>query len=487
MDVMAELDVTIGTQHVAQPAAGEATTVPLPRRSARRSAVLRRLLIVVDGVVLSVAMLAAIVLGHAGGRATQQILWAAPFVIVLLALFRLYGLYERDGKRLGHSTLDEIPQAFHALLLGTLGLWAYLKLVPADRLVLAQVVSFLVLAFAGALSARAVVRLAAARAMPPERVLVLGNGARAELLANRLRTCTDSRLEPVGIVPAPRRDAHGTRSTTVDLRAACDAADVDRVVIDVGAIDDDVAAELIRQANHACMKVSLFPTVLDVLGPSTEVDDLEGLTILSLNPVRFSRSARMMKRGLDIVFSGAALLATAWLLPFVALAIKLDSRGPVFFSQLRSGRGGRRFKVLKLRTMVFDAEAQAQALRARSVHPAWVQVERDPRITRVGRILRRTSLDEAPQLWNVLRGDMSLVGPRPMPLDTDAHITGWGRRRLDLTPGMTGLWQVLGRATIPFEEMIKLDYLYVTNWSLWGDVKLLLRTVFVVLNGRGAS
>ena len=101
-------------------------------------------------------------------------------------------------------------------------------------------------------------------------------------------------------------------------------------------------------------------------------------------------------------------------------------------------------------------------------------LDHDPRVTRVGRLLRKTSLDELPQLWNVLRGEMSLVGPRPMPLDTDAQINGWGRRRLDLTPGITGLWQVLGRTTIPFDEMIKLDYLYVTNWSLWGDIKLLL-------------
>jgi lipopolysaccharide/colanic/teichoic acid biosynthesis glycosyltransferase len=137
--------------------------------------------------------------------------------------------------------------------------------------------------------------------------------------------------------------------------------------------------------------------------------------------------------------------------------------------------------------MVTDAEAQVESLRARSAHSAWLMLDHDPRVTRVGRFLRKASVDELPQLWNVLRGEMSLVGPRPMPLDTDAQINGWGRRRLDLTPGITGLWQVLGRTTIPFDEMIKLDYLYVTNWSLWGDVKLLLRTVFVVMNRRGAN
>jgi lipopolysaccharide/colanic/teichoic acid biosynthesis glycosyltransferase len=137
--------------------------------------------------------------------------------------------------------------------------------------------------------------------------------------------------------------------------------------------------------------------------------------------------------------------------------------------------------------MVRDAEARVDELRAESAHHAWLLLERDPRITRVGRLLRRTSVDELPQLWNVLRGDMSLVGPRPLPAYEDAHVTGWQRRRLDFPPGITGIWQVLGRVSIPFEEMLKLDYLYVTNWTLRGDVMILLRTVSAVLSRRGAN
>ena len=137
--------------------------------------------------------------------------------------------------------------------------------------------------------------------------------------------------------------------------------------------------------------------------------------------------------------------------------------------------------------MVADAEQRLEELRGESRHAAWLLLANDPRVTRVGRFLRVTSLDELPQLWNVLRGEMSLVGPRPMPLDTDRHIDGWSRRRLDLTPGITGPWQVLGRTAIPFEEMLKLDYIYVTNWSVWGDIRLLIQTVFVVLGRRGAN
>jgi lipopolysaccharide/colanic/teichoic acid biosynthesis glycosyltransferase len=170
-----------------------------------------------------------------------------------------------------------------------------------------------------------------------------------------------------------------------------------------------------------------------------------------------------------------------------ALAVKLDSRGPVFFSQERIGRHGLRFRIHKFRTMVADADARTEELRNQSDHPVWLLLDRDPRVTRVGRVLRHTSLDELPQLWNVVRGHMSLVGPRPMPPDVDEHISGWGRTRLDLTPGVTGLWQVLGRTAIPFEEMVKLDYLYVTNWSLWQDVRLLIHTLPAVANRRGVN
>jgi len=200
-----------------------------------------------------------------------------------------------------------------------------------------------------------------------------------------------------------------------------------------------------------------------------------------------SRSSRSLKRAMDLSVAGTALLLTAPLLAIAAIAVRLTSAGPMVYKQERIGHRGRRFKVYKLRTMAQDADERVKELQSASQHPAWLLLENDPRITPVGRILRLTSIDELPQLWNVIRGDMSLVGPRPMTPAVSEHIPGWGRRRLDLTPGITGLWQVLGRTTIPFEEMIKLDYLYVTNWSLWQDVRLLIRTLPVVLRRHGAN
>ena len=196
------------------------------------------------------------------------------------------------------------------------------------------------------------------------------------------------------------------------------------------------------------------------------------------------RSAYLpIKRMMDLVLSIISLPIVLPVLLLASIAIRLDTRGPAFFIQERIGQHGRHFRLYKLRTMVANAEElKASVLDSRTVH---FKTLADPRITRVGRFLRRTSIDELPQLWNVLRGEMSLVGPRTLPLDEDTQIEGWRRRRLDLSPGITGMWQVHGSWRIPMGEMVKIDYLYVANWSLWTDVKILLRTVPYVLRGKG--
>jgi lipopolysaccharide/colanic/teichoic acid biosynthesis glycosyltransferase len=212
---------------------------------------------------------------------------------------------------------------------------------------------------------------------------------------------------------------------------------------------------------------------------------LEYLRSSSAEPARLPWH---FKRVADIGLSAAALVVFSPVMALAALAIKLESPGEqVIFAQERVGRYGRRFRLYKLRTMVPDAESRVDELRMASAHPAWLLLDRDPRVTNVGRLLRRTSADELPQLLNVLRGEMSLVGPRPLPPYEDAHVPSWGRRRLDVPPGITGLWQVLGRVAIPFEEMIRLDYLYAANWTLRADLAILLRTFGAVLSQRGAN
>ena len=184
----------------------------------------------------------------------------------------------------------------------------------------------------------------------------------------------------------------------------------------------------------------------------------------------------MIKRLFDILVSGAGLIVFAPLAAVIAAAIKLEDGGPVLFVQERVGKDCRVFQALKFRSMIVDAERHTGAVQA---------TVNDPRVTRVGRLLRRSSLDELPQLMNVVRGDMSLVGPRPLVPEEDRKVQGWARRRLHLTPGMTGNWQTLGAERVPLHEMVKIDYLYIANWSLWGDIKALLRTAPHVFGRRG--
>jgi lipopolysaccharide/colanic/teichoic acid biosynthesis glycosyltransferase len=196
---------------------------------------------------------------------------------------------------------------------------------------------------------------------------------------------------------------------------------------------------------------------------------------------------RVAKRGVDVIVALTGLVLLASLLIALALAVWASSPGTPLFRQRRVGRGGTQFRMWKFRTMVPDAERRRSELVARSRDSGWLKLDRDPRITGVGRFLRRTSLDELPQLLNVLRGDMSLVGPRPLPLIEHARVPDWSGPRLSVRPGMTGLWQVAGRTLVPFEEMLRLDCRYVSELSWRSDLEILVRTIPSVLLGRGAN
>jgi exopolysaccharide biosynthesis polyprenyl glycosylphosphotransferase len=243
--------------------------------------------------------------------------------------------------------------------------------------------------------------------------------------------------------------------------------------------------DVVRLMKLMGVQVSLLPELLDVVGTSVEFEDLEGLRLMGIRSFGLSVSSRFVKRATDIAGAGIGLLLLGPLFALATAAIKLDSRGPVFFRQTRVGRNGTRFEMFKFRSMVEDADERKEDLRHLNETEDFFKITDDPRITRVGRWLRRTSVDELPQLINVLRGEMSLVGPRPLVQDDDRRVEGWHRQRLHLVPGMTGPWQVLGSSRIPLDEMVKLDYLYVANWSLWTDIKLMLRTVPVVFGLRG--
>jgi exopolysaccharide biosynthesis polyprenyl glycosylphosphotransferase len=217
------------------------------------------------------------------------------------------------------------------------------------------------------------------------------------------------------------------------------------------------------------------------------LEDLDGLPVLGFSTTPSDSAALFVKRAIDMVGSAVALVILSPLFALLAVAIKLDSPGPVFFRQRRVGLNGREFTLVKFRSMITGAENQLAALRQKNEMAGPVfKMRDDPRVTRVGRLLRRASLDELPQLWNVFRGEMSLVGPRPpLPLEVQAYQR-WQRRRLSVKPGLTCVWQVSGRNEIDFDRWMELDLHYIDTWSLWTDFKIILKTIPVVLMGRGA-
>jgi exopolysaccharide biosynthesis polyprenyl glycosylphosphotransferase len=314
----------------------------------------------------------------------------------------------------------------------------------------------------------------------------------ADVLVGKLEAHPEHRLEVIGVLATTREPTSQVRQlpvlgSTDDLALVAARHKATRVIVSPTGLEDHELKELLQRCRELSLKLSLLPQLSDVLGPAVEIDDVEGVTVLGVNPPWLTRSSRALKRSLDLALATVMIALAAPFMVLVALAIKLDSRGPVFFIQERVGRGGRRFRLLKFRTMAVDAELRRAELLAQSSDPNWLKIDNDPRVSRVGRHLRHLSIDELPQLWNVLRGEMSMVGPRPLIVAEDDLVQGYARGRLDLTPGITGYWQVLGRTRIPFEEMVKLDYLYVMNWSLWTDLRLIMRTLPTVVSRRGAN
>lgn len=452
---------------------------------------LRRLLASADALAVAGALALATVVVSPGVPVPGQFEMAVLTLPGWILVFKAYGLYDRDGKRVSHSTVDDIPRIFHALVIGGLGLWLFMRLDVARKLTLEQGAVFIFSAFALVLLARGVARRVARVSIPPQRVLFVGGGLMAGVLTAKIRQHPEYRLEPVGYVDASESPTLGRQipylgHVNTVQEVAVDYG-IDRLVIASPSVKEAQLEEIVRTARGLDISISILPQMVDVLGPAVEVDDVEGITVLGLNPPALTPSSRALKRGMDVVLATPALLVTLPFMLAIAVLVRLDTPGPILFSQERIGRHGRRFRIYKFRTMVIDADEHTDQLRSQSEHPVWLLLAQDPRVTRVGRFLRQTSLDELPQLWNVIRGHMSLVGPRPMPPDVDEQISGWGRTRLDLTPGITGLWQVLGRTSIPFEEMVKLDYLYVTNWTLWQDVRLMIHTLPAVVKRRGVN
>jgi exopolysaccharide biosynthesis polyprenyl glycosylphosphotransferase len=438
---------------------------------------------------LALADVASVWLTLVAAELLMGSLWLLTALLLAPAAYvaagKLLGLYDRDDVLLRKTTLDEAPGVFQAATLIAVGLWLS-GILPADRLEFVFIAGLL---FAATIGLRAAARSLVPRFVAEERCVFVGDNREYAGLAAKLESrATKARL--VACVSPTALDAYGDTppgAGAVSLVGLLAHSGAQRVIIEPSALAAADMLELVRALKGLGLRVSLLPKVLDVVGTAVEFDELDGMTILGVRSFGFSRSSWIAKRTFDVVVGSFALLVAGPLMALIALAIRLDSGGPVFFRQVRIGRDGKPFQILKFRTMVADAEQRKDELRKIYDLPGegLFKLHDDPRMTRVGRRLRPTCLDELPQIINVLRGEMSIVGPRPLVVDEDTQIHGWDRRRLQLTPGMTGRWQIAGSSRVPLPEMVKMDYLYATRWSLWADLKILLRTVPFVLGRRG--
>lgn len=458
------------------------------RVNLRRDQLFRHSLLLADMTAFTVAI---VVLAQLSSR-SAQLTWVS--CCGLLALFlgaKIFGLYDRDEALLHKTTLDEAPKLFQVATLGALCTWLAGGFVVAggtlDRhealMLWLMLIVFLILA-------RATARAMALRLSPAERCLFIGDQGVAETIGSKLADHHGLKAELVANIDPADVSAWSADAFSAprlpEIRTLVRSLNVQRAIVAPDSLVPEKMLDLICTLEAVGVKVSVLPRLLEVVGSSVEFDDLHGVTVMGVKRFALTRSSTAVKRAFDLVGALIGLLAVAPLMIAIAIAIRLDSRGPVFFKQRRVGRRGEHFEVLKFRTMIPDADGLKESLRDRNeAQDGLFKIADDPRVTRVGMVLRKSALDELPQLLNIVRGEMSLVGPRPLVLDEDQHVKGWYRRRLELMPGMTGPWQILGPARVPLREMGALDYLYVANWSLWGDVKILLRTVPHVVGRRG--
>jgi exopolysaccharide biosynthesis polyprenyl glycosylphosphotransferase len=451
-----------------------------------RDAIFRRSLALADIAACSLAVILA-VSGIGQDRLVPGVVVAIPLLVLVS---KVVGLYDRDEHLLRKSTLDEAPALFQVATLFTLVLWLADGVAVEGPLGRDQVVGLWALLFVCMLLGRAAARRLVNAWVPAERCLILGDSFSAERLETILSRSHTVKAELVAHLPLAIGRRKGETPPEADdyepLTTAIPKYDVERVIVAPTSADSDDILNAVRMVKAMGVKVSVLPRLFEAVGSSAKFDDVDGTTLLGVPTYGLSQSSQFLKRAMDVTVSGIVLLVLLPALLLIALAVKFGSPGPVLFRQTRTGRDGRKFQMLKFRSMVEGADEQKSMLGDyNEAGGGLFKIADDPRVTRVGGVLRRVSLDELPQLLNVLLGHMSLVGPRPLVPDEDRHAEGWERRRLQVPPGMTGIWQILGSTRIPFGEMVKLDYLYGANWSVWLDIKILLRTIPHVLRGRG--
>jgi exopolysaccharide biosynthesis polyprenyl glycosylphosphotransferase len=459
------------------------------------------MLLAADVVGLLAAFGVAELLFHTRGAADPVGDWKRAIIFVLLLpawvlVAKLYGLYDRDEERATHSTADEVVSVFHLITVGVWGFFATSWLVGLAHPNPAKLTTFWVAAILGVTLARAAAR-ALARRHPAyvQNTLIVGAGDVGQLIARKLQRHPEYGINLVGFVDAApkqlRADLDGARlvGEPDELAEIVADEDIDRVIVSFSRDRHEDVLRVIRALRERQVQIDVVPRLFEAVSPSAPVHSVEGLPLLAVAPARIPRSSRLVKRSIDVVGAATILLLTCPLMFLIALLIRRDSPGPVFFRQERLGLDMRSFTLLKFRTMRDGTDDGPHRKYLKSIASAdaspgdsnLYKLDRSDVVTPFGRWLRRTSLDELPQIINVLRDDMSLVGPRPaIPYELELYAPHHYERFL-VPAGLTGLWQVEARAHSSFGEALDLDVTYARSWSLGLDLRLLLRTPLLIL------
>jgi len=456
----------------------------------RRGSLLRRSLATGDWLTLVATL--CIVTAASSKTDIGTLFWAAMFSPVWILVLKLHGLYDNDHRRIRHSTFDELSSLVSATALGTLALDGLLALSPVGPLAASSAIAVGLGAFLGSFASRAVIRFAWHRLAGAAAGIVVGPAPAVAVVARRVATHPETRLHLAGYLSPPGEDPAAPEGlprlgSVAEIARVARERDVERVIVTEQEMSEPAAERLIEECKAAGLALTFLPQHFGLLGPGIELNRLAELPVLDF---RFSdppRSTVAIKRTMDLAIGAVLLLALSPLIGLLALLIVLDSGRPVLFRQRRAGKDGVPFTMLKFRTMVRGAEEQLRELvdLEKLDEPAFKLAD-DPRVTRAGRLLRRFSLDELPQFLNVVRGDMSLVGPRPEEEAVVALYDERQRLRLGVRPGMTGPMQVYGRGDLTFEERLAMERDYLDNISLAGDLALLLRTPAAIVRGEGA-
>jgi exopolysaccharide biosynthesis polyprenyl glycosylphosphotransferase len=461
-----------------------------PSGSRRRGALLRRLLATGDWVALIATLCVATAVTSTTDIAT--LFWGVLFSPVWILVLKLHGLYDNDHRRIRHSTFDELPSLVTACALGILALDGLLAISPVGPLSPWSAILVGLGSLVGSFALRAILRFFWHWLAGVSTGIVVGPPAAADMVARRVATHPEARLRLIGYLFPEDGERRGETAlprlgSIADISRVAHEHEVERVVVTEQEMSEPAAERLIEECKAAGLGLTLLPQHYGLLGPGIELNRLAELPVLDF---RFSdppRSTVAMKRAMDLMVSGTLLALLSPLLLLIAVFILLDSGRPVLFRQRRAGKEGEPFSVLKFRTMVADAEERlGELVDLEKLDEPVFKIRDDPRVTRAGRLLRRTSLDELPQFVNVLRGHMSLVGPRPEEEAVVALYDERQRARLAVKPGLTGPMQVYGRGDLTFEERLAMERDYLDNLSVTSDLAILLRTPGAMIRGDGA-